>query len=388
MVSSESALYCDYNATAPLAERVKAYLREGRCCFLNPASLHLEGRYARKMINQVQKYLFKTFGLSKNEFEICLHSGATEGINWIFQGGLRSSDPTARPRGFFYSPIDHACVRNLAPLLEKRNIQCFQLAVDHHGMIDYQKTLTLMNESKVDLNQSWLNWTWSNNEIGVVWPLSLAEQLKKESSIQIHVDAVQAPGKWEQCFELSSKLDAYSFSGHKFGALKGIGHTFFRKGLEIAPLFAGGSQQGGNRPGTENPLASLTLQLALEELQECWVPQNSRKLKQEIEKELLDFFGDQVVLVGGGAPFRNTNTICLALRDLRADFIFPALDLDGIFVGTGSACSSGTIQKSPVLDHLGLEEYAGQIIRLSFSPYLREEEAEQFVRRFKKVLSP
>lgn len=116
--------------------------------------------------------------------------------------------------------------------------------------------------------ECFLNYTYVNNESGVVWPLEWALDLKKETKCFVHVDAVQAAGKIANWEMLLPELDAYTFSGHKFGALKGIGFTFFNKELDFNPLIVGGTQQEGLRAGTENALGVYTIKLALHEMKE------------------------------------------------------------------------------------------------------------------------
>ncbi|MBP9674554.1 MAG: aminotransferase class V-fold PLP-dependent enzyme, partial [Bacteriovoracaceae bacterium] len=300
-------LYFDYNATAPLAHSVVHYLKNDLIPFGNPASLHTEGRESRKIINEVSDYLFHLFGLSPKEFDLIYHSGATEGINLIVQGYAK----TQKNFTYIYAGTDHSTSRNLADYFIQQKKSVIKLPVNNQGEIDFSKL------PKSDAS-TLLNFLVINNETGVYHPLSIAEKIKAETGAFIHVDAVQMVGKIENWQKLSPHLDSYTFSGHKFGALKGTGFSFIKKNISLEPLFYGGGQQRGVRPGTQNPLGAMTLKLALEEWSEKINPSECYEAREWLEDELLKKYAQKIMIAGKNAK-RASNTTALILKGVASD---------------------------------------------------------------------
>ena len=173
--------------------------------------------------------------------------------------------------------------------------------------------------------------------------LEVAERIKSETKADIIVDAVQAPGKIAEWKELNDKLDAYSFSSHKFGGLKGIGFSFVKDSYDYSPLIIGGGQQNKLRSGTENPMGVDTTELALRDLIKEFSLDKINKmleLKKELEELIISTFGKDSI-VGLNAKKRNVNTINFIIPSIKATLALMAFDLEGIQVSSGSACSSG-----------------------------------------------
>lgn len=362
------------------------WLKQGDFAFANPSSLHASGRKAKKQLHEVQDYLLTSFGL-KDSHEIIFHSGATEGINMILRGLSQCSLQNQKaPVQFFYAPTDHSVVTVLAEELSQQGHHSFPILVDHQG--DFSEE-PLINQIKANNpTRTIINYTFVNNETGVVWPLELAEKIKKETGAFIHVDAVQAPGKISNYDQLSPELDAYTFSGHKFGALKGIGFTFIKKGLPCIPLIKGGGQQKGWRSGTENTFGIYSLKLALEELKKNFDFEELLQAKLSLETQLKNFLGDRLIIVAEKAKWRNANTITLILKNAKSDLVQAACDMSGIEVSSGSACSSGSMNPNRVLMAMGFDEACARCgLRLSFSPYLNQRQAEEYFQGLSKVFA-
>lgn len=381
MRSINNRYYFDYNATSPLAESVKSWLSKGDFPFANPVSIHHSGKSVRRHINEVRDFLYSTFSLDTETHDLFFHSGATEGIGNIIRGFFEKNPKAS----FAYIATDHSCVYQHAEYLKSKGIEVLEMQVDKDGQLLTSETAKFSSLPGPVL----LNWTWVNNETGVVLPLVDAETFKHlRSDCYIHVDAVQAPGKVASWQELDSLIDAYTFSSHKFGALKGIGFSFVRTDFDIAPIVIGGGQQGGRRSGTENTYGAYSTMLALKDLIEIYKPSVVKENLELIKKNILESLGSAGELVAAKAPHRNTNTLYVVFHEAKSDITSVAFDLAGMDVSTGSACSSGAIVPSRVLLKMGYDEIrAKSAIRFSFSPRLTSTEAKEFGEKISLVVN-
>lgn len=385
--SISNRFYFDYNATSPLAKRVIDYLHSGDFLFGNPASLHAAGKKSKKHINETTEYLYKLFNLKTDTHKLFFHSGASEGINSIFKGLAFKFFKEKKKVSFFFSEVDHACVIQLKEYLEVLGHKVIFFPVDKNGLFDQiELTKNILKEIS-EGRESYLNYTFINNETGVIWPLQWAEEIKKATDAFIHVDAVQLVGKMANWDLLSSELDAYTFSGHKFGALKGIGFSFIGNDIEFSPLIVGGTQQDGLRAGTENALGVHSIKLALHDMKEHFVASEVGVAKDEIEEALVEFLGDKGEVVGRFAPHRNLNTIFLVIYGQKAETLSAKFDMMGVDLSTGSACSSGIIKENRVLMAMGYSyEHSRSAIRLSFSPLMKKSDVAGYVEKIKSIL--
>ena len=386
--SISNRFYFDYNATSPLSKRVTDYLRSGDFLFGNPASLHSTGKKSKKIINESVEYLYHLFQISPDTHKLFFHSGASEGINSIFKGLALKHFYNQEKVTFFFSTVDHACVVQLKSDLEKLGHKVSFFTVDNNGLFDQQELIKNILQETSEGRLSFLNYTYVNNESGVIWPLSWAEEIKKETNAFIHVDAVQVVGKIPNWDMLSSELDAYTFSGHKFGAIKGIGFTFIQKDIDYTPLIVGGTQQDGLRAGTENALGVYTIKLALHDMKEHFNADELLAAKSEIEETLVQHVGDKGEVVARFAPHRNLNTIFLVLHGKKAETLSAKFDMAGVDLSTGSACSSGIIKENRILMSMGYSyEDSRAALRFSFSPFLAKNEVAEIVQKIKSVLT-
>lgn len=310
------------------------------------------------------------------------HSGATEGINTFFKGLALRAFRDKRKHSFFFCETDHACVFNLKQDLELLGHTVFYFGVNKQGNFDFDSLLEALQSAENPV----LNYTVINNETGVVWPWSLAEKLKQESQCLVHVDAVQLAGKINDWNKLSPVLDCFTFSGHKFGSLKGSGFSFVKKEVKLDPLIVGGSQQDGRRAGTENALSVYSLKLALEDLNEKFNAEELKKAKDYIEEGIKKILVDKGEIIAGNNPSRNLNTIFVLIHGLKAENLSMRFDMEGIDLSTGSACSSGIIKENRILMAMGYsKEESKSALRFSFSPLMTLEEAKIYLSKIEKV---
>lgn len=381
MKLTNSRYYLDLNATSPLADSVKEYLARGEFVFANPSSVHSEGKNAKRLIMDTSEYLFGLFHLRESEFKIFYHSGATEAINSIAKGFAFSHDMG----NFFYFGTDHSAVRNQKEQLEKLNCMVHELPVNPDGSFDESLIIEKINAQS---GPKLVNFTWVNNETGAVHLLETIFHIKQATGAIIHVDAVQSVGKVADWENLHSGLDAYTYSGHKFGTLKNVGFTFMREGLPIQSMIKGGGQQSGLRSGTENAMGVSTLMLALIELKEMFNPVELLKAKTAFELKLSEAIKGKGEIVASANSHRGLNTINFILYDTKSQTLATALDLGGIDISTGSACASGAVTPSPVLMSMGYSEALSKsAIRLSFHYQFCVSEVQEYWNAFSRILT-
>jgi cysteine desulfurase len=379
---TSNRIYFDFNATSPLCESVQDWLTNGDFSVFNPSSEHTSGRSSRLRQLNSQALVTKILGLGKSH-EIFWHSGATEGINSIVKSLAIDAKENKSPFHFFYFESDHAAVRAQVRFLEILGLKSHCLSIDKNCDFDINEVVERINKAD---GVKLLNFTWVNNETGVCWPLELALDIKKKTQCLIHVDAVQAIGKIENWNKLLTDLDFYSYSGHKFGALKGIGFTLLKKGTDFKGFIEGGSQQNGLRSGTENSMGIESVALALQYFSDNFSPNRLEQATRFFEEELKKIFQDKIKIIGEDAKHRNLNTIFAVFTDAKSDALVAAMDMAGFDVGKGSACSSGLSTPNKTLLAIGLDEaLARNAVRFSFSPFYTLDLAKGHISTLKEI---
>lgn len=378
-------LYFDYNATAPLSESVINYLRNGAFVFGNPSSIYTEGREARKIISETFDYLRLLFRIPNEGHEVFFHSGATEAINSLVKGMAMYASSQGQKFHFFYSAIDHSSVVKQALHLPLLGHEAHAISVDSNGEIDIEVVIQKIKQQK---GLKLFNFTQVNNETGVVWPLDLAIRVKHETDCFVHVDAVQTPGKIVNWDNPHYELDSYTFSAHKFGAMKGVGFTILSQDMPWIPMHMGGGQQKGLRAGTENTHGIYSIKLALEDLTRTFDAQAVKMHKDTLEASLEKMLGAAGQITAKRAGHRNLNTINITFNhEIKIELLIAALDLAGLSVSSGPACSMGMPVASRVLLEMGFtERMAKNSLRISIGPRSSAEEMARAWEIFSTVL--
>ncbi len=374
-------IYLDYNATAPLADTVQQWLASGALPFGNPSSVHTTGKKSKKLVNDTSAYLKSIFGLQSHA--LFYHSGATEGINNIVKGFCFQMLREKSEFHFVSFSTDHSCVFTQKEHVELLGGSFHLLDVDKDGHYNKDSVIKYVNELSGNVL---INFTLVNNETGVIWNLADIKSIKDQTNAKIHVDAVQLIGKTDCSFELSNSIDFYTFSGHKFGAMKGVGFTFADESVScLSPLITGGGQQGNLRSGTENTHGIYSLKLALEEVLKNYQPEVLKLEKEFLEKSIQEKYGNRIHIVAVNAK-RNYNTIYLIVSTVKIDIMLTAFDMAQIDVSSGSACSSGTVKASRVLLSMGYsEEDAKNSIRISLPYNTKKGQAKSFFAKIESV---
>lgn len=335
------SLYLDANATEPLRPEARQAVLAALDLVGNPSSVHADGRAARKLLEAARRQVGERFGAAPRDIVFC--SGATE-ANALAISGLRGA------RRVLVGATEHPAVLRAAPEAEL-------IPVLADGTVD----LAALEKMLAEGGPALVCLMAANNETGVIHPLSDVSALCRARDALLHVDAVQAAGR--VAITLAEVgADSMAISGHKMGGPKGAGALLLRPGLSPAAIFPGGGQEGGRRGGTEAlpAIAGLGAAAAAADPAEA---DRLAVLRDGIEEAIRDL-APEVRVIGADAP-RIPNTSALLLPGVAAETQVIALDLAGVRVSAGSACSSGKVAVSPVLEAMGLGAEAGSAIRVS-----------------------
>ena len=346
--------YLDHNATSPLRpvalEAMTEALRQGG----NPSSVHAVGRKARAIVENARREVAALAGALPAE--IVFTSGGTEANNMAIAGAGRTR--------VLVSAIEHDSVLNAAPDVER-------IPVDANGVVDLAglaRLLTLSDEPAL------VSVMLANNETGVVQPVADVASLARRAGALVHCDAVQAAGKVPLDVH-GLGIDYLSLSAHKLGGPTGVGALFVRSGVPLAGDRRGGGQEARRRAGTENVSGIAGFGAAATEAS-VGLPVGA--LRDRLEAALIDT-ACRAKIFGSAAP-RLPNTTCISMPGVKAETQVIALDLAGVCVSAGAACSSGKVQRSTVLSAMGVEEaVAATAIRISLGWNSRAEEIERLI---------
>ncbi len=339
-------IYLDYNATAPMKPAVRVAMLEAMERHGNPSSVHRFGRIARRYVEEARAAVAALVGVKPAQ--VIFTSGGTEANNIVFRGAEYGSYVT--------SAIEHDSILVPTPQAER-------IPVNDDGVIDLAKAEIILQQAKT--SSKLLSIMLVNNETGVIQPLTEAVRLAKANKYLVHCDAVQAAGRLPIDFAKLG-VDFLTLSAHKIGGPQGVGALVVGEKTTLRALQSGGGQEMNRRAGTENVAGivgfGVAAQLAADDLRE--VP----KLcvwRDRLQNKLKLIAGDEAVVLGASAP-RVANTLCIAMRGISSETQVMAMDLAGIAVSAGSACSSGKVKSSHVLRTMGFDEtVAGSALRLS-----------------------
>jgi cysteine desulfurase len=340
-----SQIYLDHNATTPPApEVVEAMTRALRENFGNASSIHLYGQRAKAAIDDARTEVGRLIGAEPGD--IVFTAGGTESDNLAVRGVLDAAQP-ARGR-LLMSAVEHEAVINTARALARRGRAVTVLPVDGHGLV----RPSTLEEALAD-DVAMVSVMAANNETGVIQPVADLARLAHAHGAICHTDAVQAVAKIPIDVGMLG-VDLLSLAGHKFGGPKGVGALWIRRGTSLSSVMTGGRQERNRRAGTENVPAIVGLGVAARLARSRLATDSSRTaaLRDRLEAGILDAVPGTAVNAAG-AP-RVPNTTNIAFERVEAESLLIALDLEGIAVSTGSACSSGTLEPSHVLRAMGL----------------------------------
>ncbi|MCX6544344.1 MAG: aminotransferase class V-fold PLP-dependent enzyme [Acidobacteria bacterium] len=363
-------IYLDHNATTPVdAEVVDAMSVALRDHFGNPSSIHAFGQQAKTALDEARDRVAALVGASPSD--IVFTGGGTEGDNLALRG-LSGVPALASRRHIVISAIEHEAVRNTAHAMAKLGWRVAEVPVGRLGVVEPDDL-----RRAIQPDTAIVAVMHANNEIGTIQPVAALARIAHDAGALFHADAVQSAGRIPVDV-VALGVDMLAISAHKFGGPKGVGAMWLRRGLGLTSILTGGRQERGRRAGTENVPGLVGLGVAARSASRDLVSANGRiaAMRDRLESGILE--GIPGATVNGDRERRLPNTTNISFDAVEGESLVIALDLEGIAVSTGSACSSGTLEPSHVLRALGLPASRVQsAIRFSLGRSTTEDEIER-----------
>ena len=371
-------VYLDNNATTRMrGEVLEAMLPYCKDIYGNASSIHQFGRPARKAIDEARNDVADLLGAASAE-EVIFTSGGTESDNFAIKGVVHA----LRSKGnhIITTAIEHQAVLNTCKFLEKEGCKVTYLSVDKHGIINLDELKRAITDKTILITIM-----YANNEIGTIEPIEEISKIAKEKGVYFHTDAVQAVGKL--AFKVKDiNADLLSMSGHKIYGPKGIGAIYIKKGTKIMQETHGGHHEMNKRAGTENVPGIVGLgkaaKLAKKEIPEEY---KIKDLRDYLYKGITSNIED--VRLNGHPEKRLPNTLNISFTYLEGESIILNLDMEGIAVSTGSACTSGTLEPSHVLTAMGVDAVNTQgSVRFSLGRYNTKEDMDYVIETLPPII--
>lgn len=358
--------YLDYNATCPIRPEAISAVADAMAHTGNASSIHGAGREARKIVEDARADVAAFVNV--RSAQVIFNGGATEGNNTILSG--------YRDSPVLMSSIEHPSVIEAAPNARK-------FPVTRDGVVDLDQFAAMIRTMDGGLVCVQL----VNSETGVIQPLAEIAALCRKHGARLHCDAVQAAGRMTIDFK-ALDVDTLTLSAHKFGGPQGVGVLVFREGLLLPKLMLGGGQEKRQRAGTENVAGiagfAAAARLAGDDLASYQA--RTKQFQETLERGLLGIAND-IVIAGANAP-RVTNTTCALLPHTSAETQLMAMDLEGVSVSSGSACSSGTFKASHVLESMGFgAEGAKSALRFSTGWATTADDIDAALAAYKRIVN-
>lgn len=376
-------VYLDYSATTPLDPAVvESMVPVFESGFGNPSSVHAFGREARTLLERSRERIADSFGARPDE--IYFTSGGTESDNHAIKGIAQAAARKGKTE-IVIAPVEHHAVLHSADSLRKAGFDVRYLPVDSYGRIDPSDV-----KKAIGPKTALVSIMYVNNEVGTINALSSIGAFLRENEIPFHSDIVQAVGKTDINLK-DLNVDAASMSAHKFYGPKGIGIIYIRKGTAIDCFIDGGSQESDRRAGTENVPLAVGFATAAELVGQNLAVELTRVsvLKEKLKATLHQGFEG---LLFNGHPTGSVPHIVNVSFDSKVcpidgDALIMGLDLAGVAVTSGSACTSGSLQPSHVLTAMGRDaQTARATVRFSIGRYTTEEEIDYAMESLRDVV--
>jgi len=362
-------IYLDHNASTPIRPAAFAVMTELLRAAANPSAIHKSGRFLRAHIEEAREKTAAALNAETPE-NVVFTSGATEANIAVLNG---CSDV----RHVIVSDVEHPSVR-------KSRDDLAVCPVDSSGLIRLEALEEALREAACKEGGILVSVMMVNNETGVIQPLPEIVALARQYGAFVHTDAAQAFGRVPVDMQALG-VDALTLSGHKIGAAQGVGAMILRSGFTVRPLLRGGGQEKGRRAGTENAAAIAGFGAAIREAAAgIETYQALSALRDRMESEILRITPESVIF-GRDAP-RTANTCFFATPGLDSQALMIALDLEGIAVTAGTACSSGSTRKSTVLAAMGASQAEqDSSLRVSLGWSSTAEDVDAFIAAWQKI---
>ncbi|MGB9612586.1 MAG: cysteine desulfurase NifS [Candidatus Margulisiibacteriota bacterium] len=378
-------IYLDYAATTPTHPKViEAMLPYFADKFGNPSSLHAFGQEAKAAIEKAREKVAKFIGAKPEE--IVFTSGGTEADNFALEGIAFANEH--RGNHIIISAIEHHAVTECCEFLKNRGFQITYLPVDKYGLVDPEVLYKSITDKTILVSIM-----HANNEVGTIEPIAqLSEVIREKSStigqkIYFHSDAVQTVGHLPVEIDKLG-VDLLSMSAHKLYGPKGVGALYIRRGTRIVRFLHGGDQENRRRSSTENVPAIVGFGQAVEIASKEMAEENQKlsRLRDKLIEGILENISD--CQINGHLTQRLPNNVNVSIKYVEGESMLLNLDLQGIAVSTGSACSSGSLEPSHVLLALGLShELAHSSLRFTLGKYTTEEDIDTVLKVLTEVVS-
>lgn len=374
-------VYLDNAATTKMSKRVIEEMTESfEEIYGNPSSTHTLGQKAKAVVENARHIVAKNLKVEAKE--IVFTSGGAEGNNLVIKGFLKQNKD--KGKHIITTKIEHSTVLKTFESLEKQGYDVTYIDVTKDGIIDVEKL-----KKAVRKDTALVSVMFVNNETGVIQPIKEISEYLKEKEIFFHTDAVQAIGKFE-IYPKELRIDALTVSSHKFYGPKGTGFVFIDKKYNIEKEIFGGSQERNRRAGTENVNGILGTGVALEEVYEKMevIFEHEKKIQEYLEEKLKNEIGRiQKVEINGENSRRVKNITNVFIENTDIQMLLVALDMRGICVSGGSACMSGSLENSYVLEAMGLnDEKLKSSFRISIGKDTTIEEIDYFIENLKEII--
>ena len=374
-------IYLDYNARTPLRPEVRdammPYLTEA---FGNGSSIHAYGREARTAIDTAREQIAELIG-AKSPSEIVFTGSGTEADNHAIKGLTELQKSRGQGNHIITSSVEHHAVLHTCHYLEQRGFEITYLPVDRYGQMNVEQLRDAIRDTTVLISIMHVN-----NENGTIQPLEEISQIAQEHDIPFHTDAVQSVGKLAMDVQ-EVGVNLLSLSGHKIYAPKGIGVLYIRRGTRLANLVHGGAHERNRRAGSENVPAIVGIGVAAElaKQEQDTYPQHLNALTCRLRTGL-DAHIDRLHY-NGHPDHCAPGTLNVSFEDVEGESLILRLDMEGICVSTGSACTSGSMEPSHVLAALGLPPRLAQgTVRFSLGRNTTEAEIDAVITKLPKVI--
>lgn len=385
VMAASERLYLDYNAGAPLIGAAREAMAEALLLEGNPSSVHGEGRAQRRIVENARQTLADHLGIAPKQ--VIFTSGASEAAMHALSPRMRKGIGEIRCSHLYVSAIEHPCVLSGGRFPDGA---VSRIPVTTGGVVDLTALEAMLAAHDSSAGIPLIALMLANNETGVIQPVAEAGEIARRHGGLLLVDAVQGLGRLAVGPAMLG-ADFVILSAHKAGGPKGAGALVLANaGLSPAPLILGGGQENYHRAGTENVAAIAGFAAAVENLPSQGAWRAVESLRDLLSEGLHTISGETTTaapVVFGAGEKRLANTLCFAVPGIRAETALISLDLAGIAASSGSACSSGKVKKSHVLEAMSVrDDLAACALRTSFGPSSTAEKVTRFLTAWKDIV--
>jgi len=356
--------YLDYNASTPLHPCLDRKWPQFAKAFANPSSLHESGRVAREAIESARETIASFISASPEQ--LVFTSSASEANNQVIQWVFDHHGPDAH---VIISGLEHSSIREPVSYIQSQGVQVSIIEPDTQGRICVDDIAAAITDQT-----RLISVIWANNEIGTIQPIPEILALAQKNNIPFHTDAVQWLGKYEINLQ-TLDVDFMTLSGHKCYAPKGVGALYAKDPIGLTPFIRGGNHERGLRSGTENTMAIMAFAEVLAHTDPSALEAHIRPLKSQLVDQLSERISDYYLV--GNQSHCLYNTLAFGIQGVDAQALAMNMDLLGIDIATGSACSSGATEPAHSIKAIRLpKSQQNEVVRLSLGQFTTAEDIE------------